>query len=209
MVVTVNPANVPPVAANNSATTVVGTPVTITLSATDALTCELAFSIVQSPSSGTLGAIAGQPCASGTPNSDTAQVTYTPGSTSGTFSFTYKTNDGAADSNTATVTVTVNPAPVAGVTVTGISPNRVSQSAGRVTFVITGTGFASGAGVTFLNGAGKAPRVISVTRNSSMQLSVVAEMRTGGPRKDRLWDVVVTNPGGATGTGVRLLTITP
>jgi len=78
-----------------------------------------------------------------------------------------------------------------------------------VTFVITGTGFADGGNVTVANGSGLVPRVISVTRNSSTQLTALVEIRAGGPKKNRFWDVRATNPDGTTGVGVRLLTITP
>lgn len=212
VVVTVNPLNVAPIAADTSASTVVGTPVTVTLSATDVGTCELAFSVVQEPTGGARGALENQTCVAGTPNSDTARVTYTPGDSAGTYSFTYKANDGSADSNVATVTITVNavvPPPSPGVTVTGINPNVVSQNAGIRSFVITGTGIADGASVTFANGSGPAPRVLNVTRDSATQLTVNVQIRSGGPPRDRRWDVRVTNPDGSTGVGVGLLTITP
>jgi VCBS repeat-containing protein len=108
--ITINNINDAPIAANRSVSTVVGSSVTVFLGATDVDGCELAFSLVQLPSSGTLGAIANDACASGNPNSDTARVTYTPDAT-GIHTFTYKASDGAADSNTATVTVTVGAAP--------------------------------------------------------------------------------------------------
>lgn len=212
VVVTVNPLNVAPLAADTSASTVVGTPVTVTLSATDVGTCELAFSVVQGPTGDALGALENQTCVAGNPNSDTARVTYTPGDTAGTYSFTYKANDGSADSNVATVTITVNgvaPPPSAGVTVTGINPNVVSQNAGIRSFVITGTGFADGASVTFVNGSGPAPRVLNVRRDSATQLTVNVEIRSSGPQRDRRWDVRVANPDGSTGVGGGLLTITP
>jgi thermitase len=212
VVVTVNALNHAPVTANTSASTVVGTPITLTLFAADLETCELAFSVVQGPTSGALGAIDNQACAAGMPNSDTAQVTYTPGTIAGTYSFGYTANDGAAGSNVATVTITVNPAvppPSAPLSVTGINPNVVRQNAGRTTFTITGTGFADGASVAFVNGSGPAPGVLNVTRDSSTQLTVNVEIRSGGPRKNRFWDVQVGNPGGATSVGLRLLTITP
>jgi thermitase len=209
VVVTVKALNRPPIASGNSASTVVGTPITVTLSAVDVETCELSFAVVQAPTSGALGAIGDQVCAAGTPNSDTARIVYTPGSTPGVYSFTFKANDGANDSNVATVTITVNAPPITTVTVTGINPNVVSQNAGVKTFVITGTGFADGATVTFANGAGSAPRVVSVTRNSSTQLTATLEIRAGGPKKNRFWDVRVTNRDGSTGVGVGLLTITP
>ena len=204
--VTVTVVNRPPAASDRSASTVVGTPVTITLGAMDAETCDLTFSVVQTPGSGTLGAMQDLACVAGSPNSDSARITYTPGST-GTYAFTYKANDGSADSNTATVTITVAPAPLA---VTAISPNVVSQNVGTRTFVITGTGFAAGARVAFVNGTGgQTPRVLGVTRNSSTQLTATVEIRAGGTKRNRLWDVMVTNPDGTAAVGARLLTITP
>ena len=65
VVVTVNPLNAAPIAADTSASTVVGTPVTVTLSATDVGTCELVFSVVQGPTSGALGGIENQTCVAG------------------------------------------------------------------------------------------------------------------------------------------------
>ena len=212
VMVTVNALNHAPASGNTSSSTVVGTPVTVVLIATDLETCELAFSVVQGPTSGTLGAMANQACVAGTSNTDTAQMTYTPGDTAGTYSFTYQANDGSVDSNVATVTITVDapvPPPSAGVSVTGINPNVVRQNASLTTFVISGTGFADGAGVTFANGSGPAPRVVNVTRDSSTQLTVDVEIRSGGPRRNRFRDVVVTNPDASTGVGVGLLTITP
>jgi hypothetical protein len=208
--VTVTEPNRPPTASNASASTVVGAPVTITLGAADIETCELTFSVVQAPASGLLGAIQNQPCGAGSPNIDTASITYTPGS-AGTYTFTYKANDGSADSNIATVTIAVAaPPPPATLTVTGISPNVVSQNVGTRNFVITGTAFATGARVSFINGTGgQTPRVVSVTRDSSTQLTATVQIRDGGPRKNRLWDVQVTNPDGTTAVGARLLTITP
>ena len=211
-VVTVVAPNAAPVAANAAASTVVGTPVAVTLAATDDGTCELAFSIVQAPADGSLGAVAPQPCVPGTPNSDTAQVVYTPGATPGTYSFTYRAGDGSVESNIATVTVTVEapePPPPADLTVTGLTPNAVTQGAGAVTFVVSGTGFVDGAAVAFANGSGPTPRVLSVRWDSSTQLTVDVEIRSGGPRRDRRWDVQVKNPDGTTATGGGLLTITP
>ena len=72
-------------------------PVTITLDATDVEGDDLTYSIVGTPSNGTLGSITNN------------QVIYTPSQDwNGEDTFTYKANDGTDDSNTATVTVTVN-----------------------------------------------------------------------------------------------------
>ena len=208
VVITVNALNRPPTSWDVSATTVVGTDVTITLNSVDVETCELAFSIVQGPASGSLGAIQNQTCVAANPNTDTARILYTPGSTAGTYTFTFKTNDGSFDSNIATATITVN-APSAPLAVTGITPGVVSQNVGTRSFVITGTGFATSASVAFENGSGPTPHVVSVTRDSSTQLTAVVDIKSGGPRKNRLWDVRVTNPNGSTAVGASLLTITP
>ena len=211
--VAVQPGNAPPVAANTSATTTVGTAVTLTLRATDVGTCELTFAIVQAPSSGALGPIQADACVPGSSNNDTARVTYTPVN-QGTFDFTFSANDGSVVSNLATATITVNPVPPpppppATLSVTGISPNVVPQNYGTHLFSISGTAFAAGASVAFSNGSGQTPRVLSVVWNDSTRLTANVEIRSGGPKKNRQWDVVVTNPGGATATGVRLLTVTP
>ncbi len=99
------PANNPPVAQNQSITTNLNTAVSITLTATDADGNTLTFSIVNNPANGVLSGF----------NSTTGQVTYTPNSGfTGADSFTFKANDGQADSNTATVSITVNPLPPPG-----------------------------------------------------------------------------------------------
>ena len=82
----------------------------VTLSALDGETCELAFSIVTGPANGVLGAITDQACTSGSPNTDTATVTYTPNPDfTGADSFTYMANDGIENSAVATVDLTIDP----------------------------------------------------------------------------------------------------
>lgn len=97
------------------ATTGEDTPVDVSLEGVDLDSCELTFSIVSGPASGMLGPVMDETCTSGTSNSDTAVVTYTPDlGFSGTDSFTYKVNDGTQDSNTATVLISVaSPTPTA------------------------------------------------------------------------------------------------
>jgi hypothetical protein len=98
------------------------------------------------------------------------------------------------------------PAPLS---VGGIQPNVVARGAGTVKFLVMGTGFASGIALSFEGGDGPAPRVRQVTRDSSTQLSALVEIRSGGPARDRLWDVRVTNPDGSTRVRAGLLRITP
>ncbi len=88
--------NIAPIAANVSGSVNEDADASITLSATDANNDTLTYSVVTQPTNGSV-AITG------------AMATYTPNDHyNGSDSFTYKANDGAADSNTASATVTVN-----------------------------------------------------------------------------------------------------
>jgi hypothetical protein len=96
--------NSPPVANNQAVTTNKNTAKAITLTATDANNDPLTYTIVTPPAHGTITAGTG------------AARTYTPTTNYvGPDSFTFKANDGNVDSNTATVSITVqdNSAPVA------------------------------------------------------------------------------------------------
>lgn len=90
--------NQPPVATDSAASTDEGVSVTIQLVANDADGDALTFTVIDGPDTGALGAI----------NAD-GTVVYTPNvDFTGTDSFVFQANDGAVDSNTATVTITVN-----------------------------------------------------------------------------------------------------
>ena len=124
--IAVTQVNHPPVAYDQSVITSEDTSVDITLDATDPDDDLLTYSIVAGPSQGTL---------SGTP----PIVTYTPSPNyNGSDSFTFKANDGEADSNIATVGLMVQPvndAPVAGsqnVTTDNETPLAVTLTASDV-----------------------------------------------------------------------------
>ncbi len=101
---TVTPVNDVPVANAQAVTTAEDTAAAITLSGSDVEGGPLSFSVVAAPTHGTLSGSA--------PN-----LTYTPAANyNGLDSFTFKVNDGQADSTPATVSITVtavNDAPVA------------------------------------------------------------------------------------------------
>ncbi|MCW3064351.1 MAG: hypothetical protein JWN32_1523 [Solirubrobacterales bacterium] len=90
----------PPSVTDTSATTDVGTPVTVGLNGTDAKGAPLTFVIISAPSHGTLGPI----------DQSTGTVTYTPkpGYT-GTDRITYQATSPSGTSNTATAKITVRP----------------------------------------------------------------------------------------------------
>ena len=109
-----------PAAFNQTVTASYGTPLSVTLTAVSPGGFPLTYSVVSGPTHGTLSGIA--------PN-----LTYTPNSGySGSDVFTFKANDGTADSNVATVGITVhgpNHPPVA-------SNTSVSAAAGTATAVM-------------------------------------------------------------------------
>ncbi len=89
--------NTPPVAYDQTVGTDEDTPVATTLTGSDPDGDPLTFSVVTSPANGAL---------SGTP----PNLTYSPDPDyNGADSFTFRANDGKADSNVATVSITVNP----------------------------------------------------------------------------------------------------
>ncbi|PXA04418.1 hypothetical protein DDZ13_07760 [Coraliomargarita sinensis] len=96
--ITVNAVNDTPVADDQSVSTDEDIAAAVTLTASDVdIGDTLTYSVVAAPSNGIL---------SGTAPS----LTYTPNSNyNGTDSFTFKANDGTVDSNTATVSITINP----------------------------------------------------------------------------------------------------
>jgi endonuclease G len=97
----------PPGTADQSATTTEDNAVVVTLQALQANNNTLTFSIVNGPASGSLGSVSSASCSSGT---CTATVTYTPGADfNGSDSFTFRASDGATNSNTSTVNITVSP----------------------------------------------------------------------------------------------------
>ena len=93
------PSNNAPMCTDGTKTTPNATPASITLACTDADGDALTLSIVAAPGHGTLGSI------------NAGSVTYTPtGTYAGSDAFTFKASDGKADSNVATISITVGPA---------------------------------------------------------------------------------------------------
>jgi VCBS repeat-containing protein len=124
----------PVIGANQSASVTEGGSVNITLSsATDADGDTLAYSVVSAPAHGTLTHCMGQAGSSG---SSDRTCTYTPtASYSGSDSFTYKANDGTADSAAAaTVSITVNAA--AGAPVIGANQTATTNEDTATTFTL-------------------------------------------------------------------------
>ena len=102
------PSNNAPTVGPGTVRTTTATALTVTLGASDPETCELTFSTLTGPAHGALSAITNQACVTGSPNTDSATVVYTPtAGYTGQDSFTYKANDGSLDGAAATVGITV------------------------------------------------------------------------------------------------------
>ncbi len=115
--ITVTPGNAAPVAANQSVAVFHNTAQPITLSATDADGNNLTYAVVAGPAHGVLSGSA-------------PDLTYTPAiGYAGSDSFTFKANDGIADSNTATVSITVASGPNLAPTVSAGSDVTVALGA--------------------------------------------------------------------------------
>jgi hypothetical protein len=108
-----------PVASNQNVATTPNTDKSITLTASDSDGDKLTYSIVKQPSHGTL---------TGTPPSET----YKPASGyTGSDSFTFKVNDGKADSNTATISISISSTSSGGIDKFGIKKIYPLKSGGE------------------------------------------------------------------------------
>ncbi len=96
---------------------------------------------------------------------------------------------GGGTSNGASFTVT---APVATPAISSLSPCDVIAGSGSFTLTIDGSGFASGASVSF----GGSPLTPSSVTSSQLVVSVPGSLVAAAPAGDET-DVTVTNPGGA------------
>ena len=61
-------------------------------------------------------------------------------------------------------------------------------------------GLVAGATVRFANGSGGTPSVSGVTVTGAKAITATVSVDMSGAKGVRTWDVVVTNPGGATAT---------
>ncbi len=125
----------------------------------------------------------------------------------GTYTVTLVVSDGAVDSEPFTTTVAVTE-PAAGVTVDGISPDSVVVG-GSVVVRISGSGFQAGASVSLEGGQGPAPVVSNVEVVDSTTIDATITTKSGGPPRNRLWDVRVTNPDMGSGVLEDGFTVTP
>jgi uncharacterized repeat protein (TIGR01451 family) len=135
--ITVTVTNRPPTANDQSVTTAENTPAAIVLTGSDPNGLPLTFVIVSGPTHGALSLL----------NTNTGAVTYTPNTNyTGSDSFTFRVNDGQANSGMATVSLTILPA--ADVTVFKSGPlSGVPGSNMTYTITVTNSGPATATNV--------------------------------------------------------------
>ena len=115
---------------------------------------------------------------------------------------------GLVDAQAAVSVVPPPPPPPTGVTVTSIEPNTM-PAATTEDVTITGSGFVTGAEVTFEDGQGPAPTASNIVVVDGNTITATITAKSGGPPRDRVWDVRVTNPDGSSGVLVDGFTVTP
>jgi len=204
VVITVNAAsaNTAPVANAQSATTAEDSAKALTLSGSDANNDALSFAIVTQPANGTLSGSA-------------PSVTYTPAANyNGADSFTFKVNDGKADSAAATVSLTVtavNDAPTlsqaASADATTVSPTigttvRVAASdvdGDALSYAWT----SSGPGTASFATAAAASSTVTFSNVGTYVLRVAISDGKGGSVFSEV-TVTAATPGTGTGTGTGL-----
>jgi parallel beta-helix repeat protein len=196
------------VASNETATTAGGVAVPVTLQGADTAACQLTFSVVTGPAHGTLGPITNNPCTSGSPNLDTASVTYTPSvGYQGTDSFTYTVSDGTSTSNTATVSITVTAAtpPTAALAVTpnsGTAPLSVTADGSGTTagsYPISTYSFAWGDGSATTGP--QAAATASHTYSNAGSYTITLTVTDSGGLTATATSTVTVSPTGGGGSG--------
>jgi hypothetical protein len=169
--------------------------------------------VVTGSSSGDVPGTAAPAAISGTDVTFTLASPLSAGETA-TLAYTQPLSDPRIQDVAANLTATFGGASIANntagaeVTVTSILPASAPNANDSFAVTITGSGFASGASVTFLNGSGPAP-VASVNTVSDTTIAATLTTKKGGKPVERKWDVRVTNPGGSFGVLAEGFTITP
>lgn len=105
-----------------------------------------------------------------------------------------------------TMTFTVTPTPT--LAVQSINPIG-AQANTTVIITVSGSGFQSGAVVTFEGGQGPAPQVVATQVQNANTIAVTVNVANPGSAGTQVWDVRVTNPNQSTAVLLDAFTVTP
>ena len=128
----------------------------------------------------------------------------------GSAAATTTTTSTTSTTTSTTTTTTTTTQPPGDVVIEGINPATVASGATLENAAIAGSGFTDGSTVTFSGGSGPTPKAANAVASvdgTLITLDVVT--KSGGPPRDRTWDLTVTNPDGTSGTASDALTVTP
>lgn len=113
------------------------------------------------------------------------------------YSYTVEAYDAAGNrsgESTSAATNTASEPPV--FDLSSMDPNTVPIANATVSVSFYGSGFEMGASVDFTNGSGPAPTLSNIVVVDSNTITAMLTTSTKGPKRNRVWDVVITNPNG-------------
>ena len=114
----------------------------------------------------------------------------------GSYAITYNVSDTAGNAASEVlryINVIDTSQPPSSLSVAAISPDTV-QVKSTIAVTITGAGFTNGSVIDLINGAGPV-KISNVLVVDSTTITADIEAKSGGPKRNRVWDVIVTDGG--------------
>jgi hypothetical protein len=114
----------------------------------------------------------------------------------GSYAVTYNVSDTSgnpADEMVRYINVIDAGQPPSNLSVTAITPDTM-QVHSTIAATITGTGFTNGSVLDLINGGGPM-KISDVVVVDSTTITATIEAKSGGPKRNRIWDVIVTDNG--------------
>jgi hypothetical protein len=105
-------------------------------------------------------------------------------------------------------TITVTDSEGGGVTIVSVEPDTL-PAGDTIDVIISGSDFVLGAVPNFEKGVGPAPTATNSVVLDEHTISSIVTAGSGGPSRNRVWDVRVTIPDGSSGILVDGLTVVP
>jgi len=114
----------------------------------------------------------------------------------GSYAITYNVTDASGNAASEVLryinVIDINQ-PASNLSVTAISPDSIPVQS-TIVATISGTGFTDGSVLNLINGGGPI-KIKDVVVVDSSTITASIEAKSGGPKRDRVWDIVVTDNG--------------